>query len=99
MKMRSTLQRPGSVISQMSTWPIQISVGQLNDVGKPGEAVNACNSALKLNPEDGETFFLSRSRNDLLNKPAEATRLYKRAVAGLVHFTKANLRIRMGIIF
>jgi len=61
-----------------------------NDVGKPELAITACNNALKFSPDDGETFFYLGRANDLLNKPAEATRFYKRAVAGLVNFTKAN---------
>lgn len=53
-------------------------------------AITACNSALKLNPKDGETnFYLGRSY-DFLGKPSEATKYYERAVVGLVEYTKNN---------
>lgn len=61
-----------------------------NDVGKPEMAIIACNSALKLKPDDGETYFYLGRANSLLKRTAEASRHYKRAVAGLLEFTKAN---------
>jgi tetratricopeptide (TPR) repeat protein len=61
-----------------------------NDVSKFELAISACNGALKLKPDDGETLFYLARANDGLNKTAEATRLYKRAVTGLVAFTRDN---------
>lgn len=61
-----------------------------NDVKKPELAVNACNTALRLNPNDGETLFYLARANDLIGKTSEATKLYSRAVAGLVDYTSKN---------
>lgn len=53
-------------------------------------ALSACNSALKLNPGDGETnFYLGRAYN-LLGRNTDATRFYTAAVTGLVSYTQAN---------
>jgi tetratricopeptide (TPR) repeat protein len=61
-----------------------------NDVREYAIAIEICNSALKLNPNDGETnFYLGRS-HDFLKKPDIATNYYKKAVPGLVQFTKDN---------
>ena len=61
-----------------------------NDVNKPEMAIRECNNALKINPNDGETYFYLARANDLAGKTNEATQLYKRAVAGLVEFTRNN---------
>jgi superkiller protein 3 len=61
-----------------------------NDVGKPELAINACNDALKIQPNDGETYFYLARANGILKRDAEAARLYKRAITGLVEFTKNN---------
>lgn len=61
-----------------------------NDVEKFELAISACNGALKLKADDGETLFYLARANDGLNRTAEATRLYKRAVTGLVAFTRDN---------
>ena len=61
-----------------------------NDANKPDLAVSACNTALRLKPNDGETNFYLGRANALLQKPAEADKYYKRAVVGLVEFTKNN---------
>lgn len=61
-----------------------------NDVKKPELAVTACNNALKLNADDGETMFYLARAYDLAGRRADATRYYKRAVAGLVEFTSRN---------
>jgi tetratricopeptide (TPR) repeat protein len=53
-------------------------------------AIRECNNALKINPNDGETYFYLERANDLAGKTNEATQLYKRAVAGLVEFTRNN---------
>ncbi len=57
---------------------------------KPELAVGACNSALRLQPEDGETlFYLGRASNDL-GKTADADKFYRRALVGLLEYTKNN---------
>ena len=61
-----------------------------NDVKKPELAIPQCNSALRLNPEDGETYFYLARAYDLVGKTNEATRLYGKAVAGLENTTKGN---------
>jgi superkiller protein 3 len=58
-----------------------------NDLNKPELAISACNNALKINPNDGETFFYLGRANDVLDRPAEAAKFYKRAVTGLEAFT------------
>jgi tetratricopeptide (TPR) repeat protein len=61
-----------------------------NDVNKPEMAIRECNNALRRNPNDGETYFYLARANDLANKPDEATKHYKRAVSGLLEFTRNN---------
>ena len=61
-----------------------------NDVGKPEMAIAACNNALRLKPDDGETYFYLGRANSLLKRSSEASRHYKRAVAGLLDFTNSN---------
>ena len=61
-----------------------------NDLKKYELAKNACNSALKLNPNDGETYYYLARATDLLGKTADATAFYKKAVLGLIAFTQAN---------
>lgn len=61
-----------------------------NDTRKPELAISACNNALKLKPEDGETYFYLGRANDLLNRTAEATRYYKRAVTGLLDYAQSR---------
>ena len=53
-------------------------------------AVNSCTTALRLKPSDGETYFYLARAQDSLNKTADATRSYKRAVQGLTQYTKEN---------
>jgi tetratricopeptide (TPR) repeat protein len=53
-------------------------------------AVQACTSALRLNPNDGETNFYLARAYDLQKKPDIATPYYRRAVSGLVQFTNVN---------
>ena len=62
----------------------------LNETKQYQQAITACNTALRVNPKDGETNFYLGRASDLLGRTAEATRFYKLAVAGLVDFTKAN---------
>lgn len=61
-----------------------------NDASKPEMAIRECNNALKRNANDGETFFYLGRAYDLAGKPDEATQAYRKAVAGLVEFTKNN---------
>jgi superkiller protein 3 len=75
-----------------------------NDTRQYQLAVNSCNQALKIRPDDGEThFYLGRAYDLLANaaedagKTAEANRLkreatgsYDKAVSGLIKFTKEN---------
>ncbi len=61
-----------------------------NDAKKSELAISTCNSALRLSPEDGETlFYIGRAYDELKNR-AEAEKFYRRAVTGLIEFTKAN---------
>ena len=61
-----------------------------NDANKPEMAIRECNNALKRNPNDGETYFYLGRAYDLAAKPDQATEQYKRAVAGMIEFTKNN---------
>ena len=61
-----------------------------NDSNKPEMAIRECNNALKRNPNDGETYFYLARAYDLAGKPDQATEHYKRAVAGMIEFTKNN---------
>ena len=61
-----------------------------NDSNKPEMAIRECNNALKRNPNDGETYFYLARAYDLAGKPDQATEPYKRAVAGMIEFTKNN---------
>jgi tetratricopeptide (TPR) repeat protein len=61
-----------------------------NDVNKPEMAIRECNNALRIRPDDGETYFYLARAYDLAGKPNEATQYYKRAVAGLLEFTRNN---------
>ena len=61
-----------------------------NDANKPEMAISNCNTALRLNPNDGETNFYLGRAHALLQKPTEADKYYKRAVVGLIEFTKNN---------
>lgn len=61
-----------------------------NDNKEYEKAVVACNNALKLNPNDGETNFYLGRAYDFLNKPDTATKYYKNALDGLVEYTSKN---------
>lgn len=50
-------------------------------------AINSCNAALRISPNDGETFFYLARAQDSLGRTAEAARTYKRAVTGLTEQT------------
>jgi superkiller protein 3 len=58
-----------------------------NDLKRPELAVTACNNALKLNPEDGETMFYLARAYDFAGRRGDATLYYKKAVVGLEKFT------------
>lgn len=61
-----------------------------NDNEQASLAVGACNIALGLNPEDGETnFYLGRAFS-LLKRNDDAAKAYDKAVIGLEKFTKTN---------
>lgn len=53
-------------------------------------AITACNEALVLKPDDGETYFYLGRANDLLGKTAVATGHYKKALTGLLKYTVIN---------
>ncbi|MCA1608320.1 MAG: tetratricopeptide repeat protein, partial [Acidobacteria bacterium] len=61
-----------------------------NDLKKPSMAVTACNNALRLNANDGETLFYLARAFDLSSRPAEASVNYKRAVKGLEENSTKN---------
>ena len=53
-------------------------------------AISACNKALEISPNDGETNFYLGLANASTNKPNEATKYYQKAVKGLEEFTREN---------
>ena len=57
---------------------------------KPELAISACNTALKLNPKDGETNFYLGRAYAILKRSAEAKKYNDLAITGLVEFTKSN---------
>jgi superkiller protein 3 len=61
-----------------------------NDTKLYQQAVQACTKALGLNPGDGESNFYLARAYDMQNKPDVATPYYKKAVDGLIQFTKSN---------
>jgi tetratricopeptide (TPR) repeat protein len=75
-----------------------------NETGEYQLAINTCNQALRLSPNDGETLFYLGRAYDLIAISAEkagrtadanryrreATGNYDKAVAGLVKFTREN---------
>lgn len=61
-----------------------------NDLNRPTMAVTACNNALRISPNDGETLFYLGRAFDLGSRPAEASVHYKRAVKGLEEHAAKN---------
>lgn len=61
-----------------------------NDTKQYALAVTACNAALKLEPNDGETYFYLARAYDFQKQASTATGYYKKAVTGLLVFTKNN---------
>jgi tetratricopeptide (TPR) repeat protein len=76
----------------------------LNDTKEYQLAVNTCNQALRMQPDDGETYFYLGRAYDLLGNAAEdanrradaarykreATNSYDKAVTGLEKYTREN---------
>jgi tetratricopeptide (TPR) repeat protein len=61
-----------------------------NDAGQFVQAVRACEGALKLNPDDGEThFYLGRALREL-GRTADAAKSFDKAVTGLIKYTQVN---------
>ena len=60
------------------------------DIKQYDLAIQTCNNALMLKPNDGETYLYIGQSFDFQKKPDLATNAYKKAVAGLVDFTKDN---------
>jgi len=61
-----------------------------NDTKRYDMAIGACNNALKLSPDDGETLYYLARAYDATGKKNEASRAFDRAVSGLESFTKNN---------
>jgi len=61
-----------------------------NDTKQYQLAINNCNQALKIAPDDGETYFYLGRAYDLSDRGSEATKYYDRAVKGLEKFTAEN---------
>ncbi|MDQ3712234.1 MAG: tetratricopeptide repeat protein [Acidobacteriota bacterium] len=59
-----------------------------NDLKQYPQAIVECNKALKLKPTDGETFFYLGRAQASTNKVALAAESFKKAVAGLIEFTR-----------
>ena len=59
-----------------------------NDLKQYPQAIVECNKALTLNPTDGETYFYLGRAQASTNKAALAAESYKRAVAGLIEYTR-----------
>jgi len=61
-----------------------------NDTKQYPLAINACNKALEISPNDGETNFYLGFAYASTNKPNEAAKYYPKAVKGLEEFTRNN---------
>ena len=59
-----------------------------NDTKQFALAIQTCNKALAINPGDGETNYYLGRAYQLQNKNAQAMAYYKKAVTGLVEFTR-----------
>ncbi|MBS1796759.1 MAG: tetratricopeptide repeat protein [Acidobacteria bacterium] len=53
-------------------------------------AIQTCNNALRLNPGDGETYLYMARAYEFLKQTDKALDLYKKAVDGLLKFTRDN---------
>ncbi len=61
-----------------------------NDLKRYDLAVDSCTTALNLSPNDGETNFYMARAMSFQNKKDVAATHYKKAVKGLIEFTKNN---------
>lgn len=61
-----------------------------NDTKQFALAISACNKALQISPNDGETNFYLGYAYTSTNKPNEAAKYYPKAVKGLEEFTRDN---------
>ena len=61
-----------------------------NDMKLFQQAINTCTTALKLKPGDGETNFYIGWAYDKLKQPNVAGPFFKKAVTGLLQFTREN---------
>jgi len=61
-----------------------------NDTKNYDLAISACNTALRLQPGDGETYFYLGRAFNLTGKTVEATKYYGLAVKGLIDYTAKN---------
>lgn len=67
-----------------------------NDTKQYALAIQTCNKALAIAPGDGETNFYLGRANELQNKKVAAAAYYKKAVQGLVEFTRQNVEYSDG---
>ncbi len=61
-----------------------------NDMKLYQQAIKTCNDALKMKPGDGETNFYLGFAYDKLKQPAAAKDYFKKAIIGLIEFTREN---------
>jgi tetratricopeptide (TPR) repeat protein len=61
-----------------------------NDTAQYQLAINACNAALKITPDDGETYFYLGRAYELSGRTKESATYYGRAVKGLEKFVSEN---------
>jgi tetratricopeptide (TPR) repeat protein len=59
-----------------------------NDAKEYQMAITTCNSALRLNPGDGETLYYLGRAHEFLKQTDRAADAYKKAVDGLIKFTR-----------
>jgi len=59
-----------------------------NDMKQYSQAESECNKALKLQPDDGETYLYLARVNYSQNKKEIAKQYYKKAVSGLLKYTR-----------
>lgn len=59
-----------------------------NDTLQYSQAILTCNKALQLQPNDGETYLYLARAHDKSNKPDLATQYFKKAVVGLIEYTR-----------
>jgi tetratricopeptide (TPR) repeat protein len=62
-----------------------------NDTAQYQLAINACNAALRISPDDGETYFYLGRAYELSGRAKEAGSYYNKAVKGLEKYVSENL--------